>query len=98
MDGLPPDASKPDLVRAALAELDTALEERGDDLTEHLARALRAIVALRERVIAQGGGEAELDRVNAVLSSMWSASYPIVGVRWQRIGKARDAVRGLLDA
>lgn len=90
--------SKPDLVRAALAELDAALEQPGDEMTEHLARALRAIVALREHVIAEGGGGAGPDRVNAVLSAMWSAGYPIVGVRRQRIVKARDAVRDLLDA
>lgn len=89
---------------AALEHLEEALEEQGPALGELMARTLRELAQLRDRLIAQRrsgvGGEwnaRRLDRVNSILSLATSATYPIVGVRRQRIEATRNHLRSFLE-
>ncbi len=88
--------------RAALDHLDAAVGEKGEGLSELMARAMREMVGARDDLTARmRAGHAagdRLDRVNAVLSLVYSAAYPIVGVRRERIEHARNALRDLLKA
>ena len=94
-----------DLCRTALQVLDRALEDRPDRIYNDMVAAVRCLVRLRDSLIRErraGRGSPEHDerlrRVNAVLSAVVGGEYPLVGVRKERIKKARDAVEALLLA
>lgn len=92
-----------DLCRTALQALDRAVDDRPDQVYEDMVAAVRALVRLRDSLITErraGRGtpehEERLRRVNAVLSMVVGGEYPLVGVRKERITKARDEVAELL--
>jgi hypothetical protein len=86
-------------IEPALAALDRALGEQstyGD-----LAEASRRLVALRNMLIAlRRRGEPDpdrrLDRLNAIVSLVVAAEYPLEGVRGERIATARDELAALV--
>jgi hypothetical protein len=84
----------------ALAALDRALDDRPEKTYGDIAEAVRCVVALRDRLIAEqrGGADirAELGRVNAVLSHIVGGEYPLEGVRRDRIKKAREELAATL--
>ncbi len=90
--------------RSALTALDRVLEERPDKVHDELVDAVRCLVRLRDGLIERRrAGDAspelrdQLDRTNAVLSVAVGGEYPLVGVRWERVQKARDQLARLLD-
>ena len=83
---------------AALAVLERVLRLPPEQVPEDLPGALRALVKVRNRLIEQrrnGGSAKHLAQVNAILSIVTSAEYPLVGVRMERVKQARDALRDL---
>jgi hypothetical protein len=92
--------SDDDRCRAAIAAIDRALEDRPDKVYGDLADVVRALVQLRDHLIAtqsEGANIGRLDRCNAVLSLVIGAEYPLEGVRRDRIQQARDQLASLLD-
>ncbi len=94
-----------DLCRTALHALGRALEDRPDKVYDDMVAAVRCLVRLRDTLINErraGKGTPEHDerlrRVNAVLSMAVGGEFPLVGVRKERIKKARDEVEELLAA
>lgn len=82
----------------ALAALDRALDEQSayGDLVE----ASRRLAALRDMLIAErrrGAPDPErrLDRINAILSLVVAAEYPLEGARRERIASARRELAAL---
>lgn len=88
-----------DRCRAAIAAIDRALEERPDKVYRDLADVVRALVQLRDHLIAkqEGANIERLERCNAVLSLVIGAEYPLEGVRRDRIQQARDQLTSLLQ-
>jgi hypothetical protein len=88
--------------RAAVSALDELLQEHPRNLEGALVEATRCLVALRGRLTSMSR-EAPHDRswrdqlaqVNAVLSVLMAGHYPIEGVRWDCIKKARDGLAAL---
>ena len=90
-----------DPCRAAVAALDRALHDRPDKIYDDLAEAVRCLVALRTELAARwrdGAPRDCLDRCNAILSMVVGGEYPLVGIRRDRVRKAGDELRSLLDA
>jgi hypothetical protein len=86
-------------IEPALAALDRALAEQSayGDLVE----ASRRLVALRNMLIAQRRrGKLDpahrLDRLNAIMSLVIAAEYPLEGVRRERIATARQELAALV--
>jgi hypothetical protein len=88
-----------DRCRAAIAAIDRALEDRPDKVYHDLADVVRALVQLRDHLIAkqEGANIERLERCNAVLSLVIGAEYPLEGVRRDRIQQARDQLTSLLQ-
>jgi hypothetical protein len=89
----------------SIAKLSHVLEERPERLHHEITDAVRSVVALRDGFIAcrrkgdlSAADQARLVKVNAALSFTVGAEFPLVGVRWQRIAKARDTLRDMLGA
>ncbi len=88
---------------AALAALDRALDDRPDKIYDDLSQAVRALVRLRDELIAEhrrDGRRADddrLERVNAILSVVSGGEYPLQGIRRERIEQAREKLAGLLQ-
>ncbi len=89
--------------REALARLDHLLRDHPAQLAAELTDAVRGVVALRDAMIVrrdrigrEPASNNRLERVNAVLSMLISNEFPLTGVRWQRIERARDALRDTL--
>ena len=84
--------------RAAIAALDRALDDRPDKIYHDLAEAVRYLVRLRTELTA-GRREGELtdrlERCNSVLSMVIGGKYPLVGIRRDRLQKARDELASL---
>ena len=85
-------------IAPALAALDRALDEQSayTDLVE----ASRRLVALRGMLIAEhrrGSPDPDrrLDRLNAILSLVIAAEYPLEGARRDRIALARQELAAL---
>lgn len=91
--------SDDDRCRAAIAAIDRALEDRPDKVYHDLADVVRALVQLRDHLIAkqEGANIERLERCNAVLSLVIGAEYPLEGVRRDRIQQARDQLTSLLQ-
>lgn len=91
---------KRDDVAAAVAAADHALREDADHVYEDLANAVRHVIRLRDGLIAeqrQGNAVGDrLARVNAILSQLVGAEYPLEGIRRQRIETVREELTSLL--
>ena len=84
----------------ALRSLELLLEERPSVVHDAIEQATRHTVAVRDALIAarrdgENGHDDALRRVNALLSLIVAAEFPLVGVRWKRIESARDALAKL---
>jgi hypothetical protein len=90
------------MLEEAVEAWDAALADKPHASHAKITDATRAIVRLRDALIARrrNGGDADeaLGRVNAVLSAADGAQFPIIGVRWERIETTRDALKEALRA
>ncbi|HEY7302366.1 MAG TPA: hypothetical protein VH684_31100 [Xanthobacteraceae bacterium] len=62
----------------------------------------RRLVTMRNDLIAArrlgSPCEAELQQINAIISSIFGVEFPSEGLQWQRVCDTREALRRLLDA
>ena len=91
-----------DLCRKGLEALDEVLASGAPPEKDLLAEATRCAARYRDALIeAKRGGDASAERrlpeVNALLSELVAAEFPLVGVRRKRIEGARDAYSRLLQ-
>ena len=92
--------SDDDRCRAAIAAIDRALDDRPDKVYGDLADVVRALVQLRDHLVATQGQGANIERLvrcNTVLSLVIGAEYPLGGVRRDRIQQARDQLTALIQ-
>lgn len=89
--------------RTVVDRLDAILREKSDCADETLADATSCVAALRDHLVMQrrerphdAAVEARLRRVNSVLSLVVGSHYTLIGLRWQRITRARDEIAELL--
>lgn len=80
-------------IDAALAAMDRALCDQPDVVYEDLVEAVRRLIGLRDQLIEERRRGAlagdQLDRLNAVLSLVVAAEYPLEGERRERVEAAR---------
>jgi hypothetical protein len=83
----------------ALAAMDRALCDQPDVVYEDLVEAVRSLIRLRDKLIYERRRGAavgdRLDRLNAVLSLVVAAEYPLEGVRRERVATARRELAAL---
>jgi len=85
----------------ALEALDRLLRKHPRDIETDVVQATRALVHLRDRLIAlrrRRGNEnvaRTLTDVNAIISEVMGGHYAIDGVRWKSIEDARNALGAL---
>ena len=89
----------------ALETLDRVLEEKPEQHHEEVVGVLRFLVAMRDHLILERRGrgpspdlDEHLDHVNAVVSVMTSGSFPVVGLKHDRLKQARDLMAGIIGA
>ncbi len=93
-----------DAVHDALAEVDRALEARPKHDGHALSAAVRCLAALRDGIILRQGQDGGtrfrdvLERVNAVLSVVMAAQFPIGEIPWAELEAARGWLAALSDA
>jgi hypothetical protein len=85
--------------RDALAALERLIADAPPCTVDEAMAALRSVVALRDRLTAARRGDdaspeldRKLERVNAVLSLVWSGAVPIVGFRRKHLVEAHAAL------
>lgn len=100
---LPRDSNEHAHCRDALRRIDHVLSEKPDRHHDHLLEAVRCLVTMRDHLIARrrAGDESDplledLEHVNAVLSVLHSGTFPMVGVRHERLEKARACLARLV--
>jgi hypothetical protein len=85
---------------AALAALDS-LSPADPDTSRKLTEVMGQFVRMRDELIAaQRHGAScrtELERSNALISSIFGVEFPVAGVQWQRVCDTRDALRQLVN-
>lgn len=91
-----------ELCREGLKALDEVLASSQPPENDLIAEATRCMARHRDALIEKKRrGESEvvqrLTQVNALLSELVAAEFPLVGVRRKRIEAARDAYRRLLQ-
>jgi hypothetical protein len=68
---------------------------------EEIAAAVRSVVELRNRCIAECRAgrlsRERLERANAALSLAFGAEFPLMGLRLKRLARARDAIGSMFD-
>jgi hypothetical protein len=90
------------LCQRGLEALDRALAGEVSPEKDPIAVATRCTAELRDELITQlrrGDPDAEplLVQANALLSDLVAAEFPLAGLRRDRVEKARDAYRRLLE-
>jgi hypothetical protein len=90
--------------RDAVGKLDYLLRNHPAEIAEELSDAVRCVVALRDSMIehrhragATPAQDAQLQKVNAVISAIVAGEFPLMGVRWKRIEGARDLLKQVLS-
>lgn len=82
-----------DDIDAALAAMDRALRDQADVVYQDLVDAVCSLTRLRDSLICERRHGATvgdwLDRVNAALSLIVAAEYPLEGERRERVEAAR---------
>ena len=92
-----------DVHAAALLAIDKLLAERPEKVGPEFSEATRRIVALRDSQIEQWRrSNTEPDRrrlalINAVLSVVVGGHFPLGGIPWPQIEKARDVLASLAE-
>jgi hypothetical protein len=83
----------------ALSAIDKVLEDQTDSIDHALVPAIQCLVRLRDETIAavrasdaDAADQKRLHDVNAALSLLVGTHYPLVGIKWNRLKKARDAL------
>lgn len=98
---LPRDTSEHEQCRSALKSLDRVLDEKPERYHDELLEAVHCLVVMRDAIITRrrhgDDVDGELELVNAVISILTAGSFPVVGMRHERLGRARDALAGLMD-
>ncbi len=90
-----------DLAAQVLQRIDKLLAERPDKIGHEFSEATRCMTAYRDAlVVAWRESRSEADRVrmvhaNSVLSVVVGAHYPLGGVPWPHLEKARDLLADL---
>jgi hypothetical protein len=85
----------------ALEALDRLLRKHPRDIETDVVQATRALVHLRDRLIAlrRRPGNEDVSRtltdVNAIISEVMGGHYAIDGVQWKSIEEARNALGAL---
>jgi hypothetical protein len=88
--------------RDALAHIDKALTDRPKRDGKTLTAAIRNLADYRDELVARRRGEddarwrSQREHVNAVLSVVMAAEFPIGEVPWDELVKARDWLDALL--
>ncbi len=88
---------------AALLTIDKLLAERPEKVGPEFSEATRRIVALRDGQIERWRHtNAEPDRqrlalINSVLSVVIGGHFPLGGIPWPQIAKARDVLASLAE-
>jgi hypothetical protein len=90
-----------DDVDPVVAAMDRVLCDQPDVVYEDLVEAVRQLIGLRDKLIDQQRRGAtigdRLDRLNAILSLVVAAEYPLEGERRERVETARRELAGLLS-
>ena len=91
-----------DLCRGGLEALDELLATQSPTQKDLIAEATRCVARYRDALIAErrrgrDSSEDKLGQVNALLSELVAAEFPLVGVRRKRIEAARDAYRKMIQ-
>jgi hypothetical protein len=88
----------------AVAKLEYLLRNHPAEMAEELSDAVRCVVALRDSMIehrdragATPAQDAQLQKVNAVISTIVAGEFPLMGIRWKRIEGARDLLKQVLS-
>lgn len=89
--------------RAALAAIDRALEHRPEkdghdfsDAAKHLAQLRDAIITEHRDAPPSAAARERLARLNAVLSVVLGGHFPLGGIPWPEIERARGWLADLL--
>ena len=90
-----------DFCQKGLDALDEVLASSQPPEKDLIAEATRCVARYRDALIDEkrsgdAAAERRLPEVNALLSELVAAEFPLVGVRRQRIEAARDAYRALV--
>jgi hypothetical protein len=90
-----------DQINAALAALDRALRNQPDVVYQDIVEAVCSLTKLRDSLIRERRRGApvgdRLNRLNAALSLVVAAEYPLEGERRQRVQTARQELAALLS-
>ena len=84
----------------ALARLDALLAKEPESHAD-VARAIRCVIAVRNRLITQaraGRPANDLPQVNSLVSLAFGAEFPLMGFHRERIESVRDSLRKMLSA
>jgi hypothetical protein len=79
----------------ALDHLDKALAERPQKNGHELSAALRCLAEFRDHLVAArrrdvgGAADSLIEPVNAVISSVLAAQFPLGDIPWEELEKAR---------
>jgi hypothetical protein len=92
------------LGQEALRILDQLIDEKPrEEAHQRMSEIVRLLVRWRDDLIARRRAGEEgpelheaLDQVNGVTSLAFGAQFPVVGVKWQRMEKTRDALREIM--
>jgi hypothetical protein len=88
----------------ALRILDRLLDEKPhEEAHQRMSEVMRLLVRWRDDLVARRRAGEEgpelreaLNQVNGVTSLAFGAQFPVVGVKWQRMEKTRDALREIM--
>jgi hypothetical protein len=91
-----------DVCQKGLDALDEVLASNAPPEKDLIAEATRCMARYRDELIehkrsGDAAAERRLPEVNALLSELVAAEFPLVGVRRKRIEAARDAYRKLMQ-
>ncbi len=92
-----------DICQKGLEALDAVLAAKAPPETDLIAEATRCVARYRDALIddrraGDAAAERRLPEVSALLSELVAAEFPLVGVRRNRIEKAREAYQRLVQA
>src|SRR4051812_16137267 len=86
-------------IKTVSARLEQLSHHDSPETRMALVETIRDIVLMRDELIGvQRTGEAcgdGLQKINAVLSSIFGIEYPVNGLQWKRLTEARSALKSL---